>query len=59
MMIQSENIWIVETVYGFTRTKNSVIDDDSKFFEGNEIDIYNQLFDEYNKAEEISFTRVK
>ena len=48
-----------KTVYGFTRTKNSVIDDDSKFFEGNEIDIYNQLFDEYNKAEEISFTRVK
>lgn len=46
------------TVSGFVRTKNSLVDDDSVFLEGSEVDIYNQLFDEYTKTEPISFTTV-
>lgn len=47
-----------KTVGGFVRTKNSVIDDDSVFLNGDEIDIYKKLFAEYEKTEPISFTRV-
>lgn len=49
---------VPKSVYGFTRTKNSVVDDDSVFLEGNEIDIYEKLFKEYEKTEPISFTKV-
>ena len=46
-----------KTVAGFVRTKNSLIDDDCKFLDGNEVDIYKKLFEEYNKTEPISFTK--
>ncbi len=48
-----------KTVGGFIRTKNSVVDDDSKTIESNDADTYKQLFDDYNNAEEISFTKAK
>lgn len=44
-------------VGGFERTKNSLVDDDCVFFEGDELDIYNKLFDEYSKTEPINFTK--
>ena len=47
-----------KSVSGFTRTKNSLVDDDSVFLNGDEIDVYKKLFAEYEKAEPISFTRV-
>ena len=47
-----------KSVSGFTRTKNSVIDDDSVFLNGDEIELWKQLWDEYEKAEPISFTKV-
>lgn len=47
-----------KSVSGFTRTKNSVVDDDSKFLEGDEVDLFKKLYAEYEKAEPISFTRV-
>ena len=47
-----------KSVSGFTRTKNSVIDDDSVFLNGDEIDLWTQLWKEYEKAEPISFTKV-
>lgn len=47
-----------KSVSGFTRTKNSLVDDDSVFLNGDEIDVYKNLFAEYEKAEPISFTRV-
>ena len=48
-----------KTVGGFVRTKNSLVDDDNVFLEGGEIDIYNQLFEEYTKTEPIDFTKAK
>lgn len=48
-----------KTVSGFVRTKNSLIDDDNVFLEGNEVDILEDLFKEYEKAEPISFTKVE
>ena len=47
-----------KSVSGFTRTKNSVIDDDSVFLNGDEIELWTQLWKEYEKAEPISFTKV-
>lgn len=47
-----------KTVSGFTRTKNSVIDDDSKELEGSEVDIFKNLMTEYEKTEPISFTKI-
>lgn len=47
-----------KTVGGFTRTKNSVVDDDSVFLEGSEVDVYKQLFADYAaKTEPINFTK--
>ena len=47
-----------KSVYGFVRTKNSVgIDDDSVFLNGDEIELWTKLFDEYAKAEPISFIK--
>lgn len=48
---------IPESVSGFTRTKNSVVDDDCVFLNGDEIELWTQLWDEYYSAEPISFTR--
>ncbi len=48
-----------KTIGGFVRTNNSVIEDDSVFLEGNEIDIYTKLFEEYEKAVPIPFTGIK
>ena len=47
-----------KSVGGFTRTKNSVVDDDSVFLNGDEIELWTQLWKEYEKAEPISFTKV-
>lgn len=47
-----------KSVSGFTRTKNSVIEDDSVFLEGNETEIFTKLVKEYEKTEPISFTKV-
>ena len=47
-----------KTVSGFVRTKNSLVEDDSVFLEGNEVDIFDKLYAEYVKTEPISFTRV-
>lgn len=48
-----------KSVGGFVRTENTVVDNDGKDVGSNDTDIYNQMFDDYNNAEEISFTRVK
>ena len=49
---------VPKNVSGFTRTKNSVVDDDSVFLNGDEVELWTQLWDEYAKAEPISFTKV-
>lgn len=46
-----------KTVGGFVRQNNSLIDDDSVFLEGNEVDIWKEMLEEYEKAEPISFTK--
>lgn len=47
-----------KSVSGFVRTKNSVIDDDSKFLEGDEVELFTELYEEYEKTEPVSFTRI-
>ena len=47
-----------KSVSGFTRTKNSVVDDDSVFLNGDEVELWTQLWEEYEKAEPINFTKV-
>ncbi|MBQ0028394.1 MAG: hypothetical protein KBS96_07310 [Lachnospiraceae bacterium] len=47
-----------KTIGGFVRTKNSVVDDDSVFLNGDELELWAQLWDEYEKAEPINFTKV-
>lgn len=47
-----------KSVGGFYRTKNSVVEDDSIFLNGDEIELWTQLWEEYEKAEPISFTKV-
>lgn len=49
---------IPTSVIGFRRTKNSVVDDDCVFLNGDEVDLWTQLWEEYEKAEPISFTKV-
>ena len=56
--IEFDDNGMPKTVSGFTRTKNSVVDDDSVFLEGNEVDLLDKLFAEYEKTEPISFTKV-
>ena len=48
-----------KSVFGFIRNNNSLIDDDMKDIESNEIDTFDKLFDDYNNAEEVSFTKAK
>lgn len=45
-------------VSGFVRTVNSLVNDDMKDVEADDIDTYNQMFDEYCNATVIGFTRV-
>ena len=47
-----------KTVSGFKRTKNSLVDDDNVFLNGDEVELWTQIWDEYEKAEPISFTKV-
>lgn len=47
------------SVGGFLRTKNSLVDDDIRFIEENETDVFKQLYADYEKTEVISFTVVK
>ncbi|MCQ2522677.1 MAG: hypothetical protein MJ105_09920 [Lachnospiraceae bacterium] len=47
-----------KSVGGFYRTKNSVVEDDSILLNGDEIELWTQLWEEYEKAEPISFTKV-
>ena len=47
-----------KSVSGFTRTKNSLVNDDNVFLNGDEIELWTQLWEEYEKAEPISFTKV-
>ena len=49
---------VPKTVSGFKRTKNSLVDDDCVFFDGDEVETWTQLWKEYEKAEPISFTKV-
>ena len=46
-----------KTVSGFMRTKNSLVDDDNVFLNGDEIELWTQLWEEYEKAEPISFNK--
>lgn len=48
---------VPKAVSGFTRTTNSVVDDDSVFLNGDEVELWSQLWDEYAKAEPINFTK--
>lgn len=47
-----------KSVDGFTRTNNSLIDDDCVFLNGDEVELWTQIWDEYNNAEPVSFTKV-
>lgn len=47
-----------KSVGGFTRTNNSLIDDDCVFLNGDEVELWTQIWDEYNNAEPVSFTKV-
>lgn len=47
-----------KSVDGFVRTKNSLINDDSISVEG-DVEIYRQMFTDYDNTQVISFTRVK
>lgn len=47
-----------KTVSGFVRTKNSLIDDDCRFIEENEVELWGDFFEEYEKAEAVSFTKI-
>ena len=47
------------TVSGFVRTQNDLINDDMKQIEENQVDVYNQIFDDYNNAKVITFTKSK
>ena len=47
-----------KAVSGFVRTKNSVVDDDTVYLEGDEVELWTQLWDEYEKTEPINFTKV-
>ncbi|MDO4966084.1 MAG: hypothetical protein Q4E51_05190 [Lachnospiraceae bacterium] len=49
---------IPKSVSGFMRTKNSLVNDDNVFLNGDEIEVWTQLWAEYEKAEPISFTKV-
>ena len=49
---------VPKNVSGFKRTKNSLVDDDNEFLKGDEIELWTQLWKEYEKAEPISFTKV-
>lgn len=65
-MMKLESVYAVElddngvpkTVSGFKRTKNSLVDDDNVFLNGDEIELWTQLWEEYEKAEPINFTKV-
>ena len=46
-----------KSVIGFIRTKNSLVDDDNVFLNGDEVNLWTELWDEYNDAEPISFTK--
>lgn len=46
-----------KSVSGFTRSNNSVVDDDCVFLTGDEVELWTQLWDEYGKAEPVSFIR--
>ena len=46
------------SVSGFTRTNNSVVDDDSVYLEGSETELFRELFDEYMQVEPVNFTVV-
>lgn len=49
---------IPKSVSGFKRTKNSVaVDDDCVYLNGDEVEIWTELWDEYEKAEPINFTK--
>lgn len=47
-----------KSVYGFKRTKNSVVDDDTVYLEEDDVDFWTQLWDEYENTEPISFEKV-
>ncbi|MDO4188330.1 MAG: hypothetical protein Q4D29_05005 [Lachnospiraceae bacterium] len=49
---------VPKTVSGFKRTKNSLVDDDNVFLNGDEVELWTQLWKEYEKAEPINFTKV-
>ena len=46
-----------KSVSGFKRTKNSVVDDDVVYLNGDEVNLWTQLWDEYEKTEPINFTK--
>ena len=48
---------VPKTVSGFKRTKNSLVDDDSEYLKEDEVELWTQLWKEYEKAEPISFTK--
>lgn len=47
-----------KTIDGFIRTKNSVVDDDTTDVDKNDVELLDQLFAEYEKAQVVNFTRV-
>lgn len=47
-----------KAVGGFVRTKNSLVNDDSVFLGGTEIEVFSKLYAEYFETEPISFTKV-
>lgn len=49
---------VPKSVGGFVRTKNSVVDDDIRDVNPDEIDLLSQMFDEYSNTEVINFTKV-
>ena len=53
-----DNNGIPESISGFTRTENTVIDNEGKDVNKNDTKLWIQLWDEYEKAEPINFIKI-